>query len=424
MVIIYEPLCKGFSHEKINSGFIYSFSKAFPGEVIYFYAHKSHIKAIKSIIINDDLLIDNLFYKDLFVFRNITFLSYVINVYNLFRIRKKLKNHKQVKLFLTSYNTLILYIIKSFKCFNEIKFYLVLHGSFEEINTGELSIKSNQILEHQIPDKSILQRLNNISFNKILKYFFLLFSKNILKYSIFKVIFLKKFNSKKILEWGSNKNLTFIAISKHIIINAKKILDLDKINIKYHFYPNQFHNIYKMNCNKHVKFAIFGYGDPLILYNISKNLEKRYIQKDFEIRIIGMDNSITKYFSFIKSPSNGRTLKREEMEKMVNDIDFFLILYGNQKYRLSCSATILEAISYNKPIIHFKNDCISQFNSPNSRIGFESNSIDEFCDHLENCIINFDDLKPNLDIFYQNLNKLRLQYSIDSNFSNLTDIYI
>ena len=136
-----------------------------------------------------------------------------------------------------------------------------------------------------------------------------------------------------------------------------------------------------------------------------------------------MDNSITRYFSFVKSPSNGRSLKREEMEKMVNDIDFFLILYGNQKYRLSCSATILEAISYNKPIIHFKNDCISQFNTPNSRIGFESNSVNEFCDHIENCIINYDDLEPIFSTFYNNLNRLRLEYSIEKNYKNLINIY-
>ena len=60
MVVIYEPLCKDFSHEKINSGFILSFRKAFPNEEIYFFADNTHIKAIKNILLNDNLSIYNI----------------------------------------------------------------------------------------------------------------------------------------------------------------------------------------------------------------------------------------------------------------------------------------------------------------------------------------------------------------------------
>jgi len=423
MLVIYEPLCKGFSHEKINSGFIYSFSKAFPIEKIYFYAHKTHIEALKNILNNDNLSIDNLIYKQLPISRNFTLLSFLINIYNLLKLRSKLKFNKDKKLFLTSYNTLILYIIKSYKCFSEIKFYIVLHGSFEEINSGELFIESNQVLKYKIPQKTAAKRLKNINFSKLTKYIVDLVGKLILKTSIFRYFFIKKFNTKKILEWRSNKNITFIAISKHIIINANKIFEYQKLNIKYHFYPNYFREKNTRPNNQYIKFGIFGYGDPLVLYNISKKLELVNVQNKFEIRVIGMDNSISNFFSFITTPSNGLPLSRKQMEHLVSDIDILLILYSNQKYRLSCSATIIEALSYCKPIIYFKNDCISYFNNNNLPIGFEANSVDDFVKHMSICIDDFILMKEKFNEFSENIMTLRNAYSIENNYKNLIDLW-
>ena len=62
MIVIYEPLCKDFSHEKINSGFIHSFRKAFTNEKIYFFADNSHIKSIQNILKNDNISIEKIKY--------------------------------------------------------------------------------------------------------------------------------------------------------------------------------------------------------------------------------------------------------------------------------------------------------------------------------------------------------------------------
>ena len=50
MIAVCELQCKGLSHEKVNSGFIYALSIAFPGEKILFYADHTHIEAIKYIL--------------------------------------------------------------------------------------------------------------------------------------------------------------------------------------------------------------------------------------------------------------------------------------------------------------------------------------------------------------------------------------
>ena len=52
MIVICEPQCKSFSHEKVNSGFLYALRLAFPNDRLVFYAHYSHIVSIKSILEN------------------------------------------------------------------------------------------------------------------------------------------------------------------------------------------------------------------------------------------------------------------------------------------------------------------------------------------------------------------------------------
>ena len=63
MIIICEPLCKGVSHEKVNSGFIYGLSLAFPDEKMRIYADASHIEAIRNILDHDNVSISRIEYR-------------------------------------------------------------------------------------------------------------------------------------------------------------------------------------------------------------------------------------------------------------------------------------------------------------------------------------------------------------------------
>ena len=423
MIVIYEPLCKKFSHEKINSGFIYSFRKAFPGEKICFYAHVSHLKAIKSIFTNDKIRVNDIVYKHLTISGSVNLFSFVINTYNLLKIRKELLSHSEFKVFLTSHNSLILYIIKTFRVFRPIKFYLVLHGSFEEINTGELTIESNQVLKYQIPKKTIVKRLSGLSLRKVIFYFGYLTMKVSKLFSVFSYFYSRKYNTGEVIKYGSNDNIVYIVVSEHIIKNVEKIMEFKGLSLRYHFYPNVFFKSTLRPQNKTVKFGVFGYGDPVVLYNVAKVLESCDIREDFVIRVIGMDNTVSTFFPFIENPSNGLSLTRNQMEDLVSDIDVLLILYSNQKYRLSCSATIVEALSYCKPIIHFKNDCISYYNSSDLPIGFEANSIDEFVSYMVRAINDFESFKSEVSVFRKNIKSLRKTYSIECHYNNLAQIF-
>jgi hypothetical protein len=83
-----------------------------------------------------------------------------------------------------------------------------------------------------------------------------------------------------------------------------------------------------------------------------------------------MDNRGLETHPRVSCPSPGKRLPRAEMERHAADVDAFLILYDRSRYRLSCSGSIFEALSYGKPVFHIGNPCVAAFDAPDRPIGF------------------------------------------------------
>jgi hypothetical protein len=171
--------------------------------------------------------------------------------------------------------------------------------------------------------------------------------------------------------------------------------------------------------NEYVKFAIFGYGDSLVLHNISYLLTQKKITKPYEIRIIGMDNRGAEGFVSVTCTSNGKRIERDEMESQAKDIDVFLILYDKTRYRLSCSGSILEALSMCKPIIHFDNDCINEFNKVENPIGFSCASLEEYVYKIEDIINDYAAYRAEFKVFRDNILKQRESCAIEKSVPQL-----
>jgi hypothetical protein len=116
-------------------------------------------------------------------------------------------------------------------------------------------------------------------------------------------------------------------------------------------------------------------------------------------------------------------LKRDEMEAQAVDIDAFLILYDKTRYRLSCSGSILESISMVKPIVHFDNDCINEFNRAEMPIGIRCYSFDEYVNQLVDIIENYDDYRARLNEFRSNILKQRDKLAIDQSLPQLREAF-
>lgn len=428
MIIICEPTCRGISHEKFNSGFIYGLSLAYPQETIRFYADITHIEAIKNMLNHDNISINSIEYIPI-KFRDLYSIRGMLTYHSLFKKMFYTVLETGVnKIFFLSFSPTILYVIKKLKQqrdFMEMKFTFVLHGSFENIANGcdkptALSLPIKKMKNRSLTEiKYKFQVIRQTEFKNL---------PNVIKPFIdrfmpWELISTKLFTDKKMLLWKHCEDYRYISLSPHIITSAEKYIDTKQLNMHTVVLPTFFAEPTPQPNNKYVKFAIFGYGNPLMLHNILVQLSQKNITRPYEIRIIGMDNKGTDGFLNVTCPSPGKKLDRNEMEKYAKDIDVFLILYDKSRYRLSCSGSILESLSYSKPVLHFNNECINAFNKPDNPIGICCNSLDEFVSQMEDIIENYEAYIPKFQTFRKNILKLRDECAIENSLTQLKDSF-
>ena len=428
MIIICDPINKGLSHEKVNSGFIYGLRLTYPQEAIRFYADITHIEAIKNILIHDNVLIDNIEYIPI-KFRDHYSIRGMLTYYSLFN--KMFSDVLEIgtdKIFFLSFTPTILYVIKKLKQkrkFLKMKFTFVLHGSFENIANGY-----NKLIKLSLPIKQIKNRSKiKYKIQIIRQTKFIDLPEVVIKPIINRfivpwyLISTKLFTDRKMMLWKHSNDFKYIALSPHVITNAEKYIDTKELNMYTVILPTVFAEPTPQPNNEYAKFAIFGYGNPLMLHNILFQLSQKKIRQPYDIRIIGMDNKGTDVFPNITCPSPGKRLDRGDMEKYTTDIDMFLILYDKDQYHLSCSGSILESLSYTKPILHFNNDCINTFNKPENPIGICCNSLEEFVSKMEDIIENYESYIPEFQTFRKNILKLRDECAIESSLTQLKDSF-
>jgi len=398
MIVVCEPSCKSFSHEKINEGFLYVINKLHNKDKILFLAHKSHWEILKQSLNNNNIDNSRIEFQNINVSSNST-LSILYTLFFIF----KLKNKSIKKMVFLSTSKSLLFCLKHILSINVKKFF-VLHGELEEL-------KDNIVIDNKYHDrpkeklhKKLLKLDFNIFYTKAKSYF------NLIDpfYHI-----LKKYSFKKLIEKNHDDNFHYLVISKHIFNNLKNKINVWDLNINYIHYPQLSYEIENQANSLYPKFAIFGYGDSKILYNLNLILKELNIKSPFEIRIIGMDNRSTSLFPWMTCPSNGRNLLRKEMEILLKDIDFNLILYTKDRYNLSCSASIMEAISYCQPIIHLENPCISYYNQ-NNTIGYDCIDLLSMANRIKKIVLNYNQEIINIENFKFNLNKKRLFFSPDN----------
>lgn len=431
MIIICEPQCKDISHEKVNSGFIYGLRLAYPHEKIVFFAYATHIQAIQDILENDKVSIDNFECRPIKFSIDGTFsFTGIIKYFLLFKkIFSEVLSLKVDKVFFLSNNPIILYTIKKLKQQNRFKnIYctFVLHGELECIANVYYKAPYVPVMKHQFatPNTSglkvaIIKLLKNR--HKILPFII----KKILgpfswvssKYSL---VFKKIFRVKKIMIWRHSDHYKYIALSPHIVKNAKDYLDTNYLNFHTIIMPTVFAKSYPPVNNQFVKFAVFGYGDYAQMNKMLTLLSTKQISKPYEIRIISVAVWGTYGFSNINRISGEKILSRKDMETYAQDIDIFINLYDNMRHRFGCSGSIFESFSYLKPVLHTSNDGYNYFfNKPEKPMGFRCENMNSFVEKMCDIIENYSLYKNDLIVFRNNMLECRKEFAIENNLDAL-----
>ena len=426
MIIVCEPQCKKFSHEQVNSGFIYGLRLAYPQEKIIFFADTDHFAAIKNILEKNKVRLGDFEHVPISFNADRSYdFGGIVRYYLLFKkIFSRTVDLQADKIFFLSSSPVIIYTIKKLKQldrFKDISCAFVLHGAFEDIANKDyrkpsvpatvggagLDLKSKLAKLWREPKKGL-----SFSVRKITWPFLWLYTK-------YSEIFQKRLRIKKMMLWRHSDHYHYIALSQHIVDNAREHIDTDHLNFYTVIMPTIFPEPLPQADNRFMKFAVFGYGDAAQMHDMLVMLNKEPPTKPYEIRIISMDNRGTQGFPNVRCLSDGKILSREEMEAAVPDIDVFINLYPRDRHRFGCSASIFEAFAYLKPVLYLSNDGYNYFNRPNRPIGFRTENMAEFVAKMRDMIENYPSYKSQLAAFRDNMLIGRSEYAIKNNLDNL-----
>jgi hypothetical protein len=411
VIAVCELQCKEFSHEKFNSGFLHGLRLAFPDETIRLYADPSHIAALQRILAHDQVVIADIEWVPI-RFQIKSGVRRALDYRALLRrIFREILDADTDRLFLLSFNPEMLHRIKRLKQqrrYGRLRFTLVLHGSFESIAPRELTPPT-------FSNGTVLEKVRRTSIKKIPGKVLAVAARTSERFlAPWRTLASRLYGEKEMLLWRHCADYHYICLAPHVKRNAARYFDVEYLNFHVVMLPTVFAAVQPRPRNAFAKFAMFGYGNAAGLHDVLVNLSRRQVASDYEIRVIGMDNRGLAGFPHASCPGAGRPLDRSEMEEYARDIDMFLILYDRGRYRLSCSGSILESLSYMKPVLHIDNECINSFNTEALPIGVRCESLEEVAAQIQEIAENYEVYGATLDRFRDNLLQLRTACSIES----------
>lgn len=84
----------------------------------------------------------------------------------------------------------------------------------------------------------------------------------------------------------------------------------------------------------------------------------------------------------------GELLKREDFDRGIANLDYILFFYSHDKYKVTASGAIFDAIKFRKPIIALKNDYFLYLFEKYGTIGFLCENVSEMEQSIKQCLEN------------------------------------
>ncbi len=421
MIFVCEPQCRGISHEKVNSGFLTLARRAFPDDVLRLYADPTHRRALEEILVRDGVTIDRVEHRAI-VLDDALSVRGALAYYRLFKrmFAEAVAEGVERVLFLSS-SPVLLHVLKRLRsnpAFAKIRIAFVLHADFEDIANDTFQA----VAATAVHEPTILEKLRMIRIAELPGKVAGLVGRRISER--YASLWQTRFREREQLEWRHDDRLAYIALAPHVRTNASKYIDVQALNVHTVEMPINFAAPRSAPRNAHLKLATFGYGDPAALRRVVDALDRLMPSKPYEIRIIGMDNRGLESHPRVVCPSPNKPLSRAEMERHAEDIDAFLILYDRNRYRLSCSGAIFEALSYVKPVLHIGNPCITPFDPPDAPIGFSTETLEELARLVAPMIDDYPAAQRAFAARRENIMRLRTRLGMDALATKLRAAFV
>ena len=395
-------------HETVNIGFIYGVTLLFPSETHPFYADRRHQQVLRATIHRRQLNLEQI--KDIPMPAN-----QGATWFGQRKSKRRIKvilddmNTRQISVLLVlsslPFQRLILKKLLLRPEYQHLRCVMILHGGLEAISgldhsptpLLDLSLtnphtytKPHQYLAHLATrfSRSFTNRLRRLKHRCLQRW-------------------TTPIDFKEHLRQDHSPRIRYIVLSSHIIPNVQTYIDPQSLNFCYLPHPAVFYPQSAPPQHNQMTFAVFGYGNPGLLQRLNLALTQLNLTQPFEIRVIGANHQGVSDFPWMTSPIQ-RTLSRVEMEELAQDIDAFLILYEPHRYRLSCSGSIVEALSMHKPIFYLENECIRAFDHlPDVPLGISAPNVGQLAEHMSRFIEEYPAHQSELLQFREHIEQVR-----------------
>ena len=135
------------------------------------------------------------------------------------------------------------------------------------------------------------------------------------------------------------------------------------------------------------------------IFKFVEKIDEKYNFKHIGKSISEIPNKFRKYFLY-----KNDLLEKDKFEEEILNLDYILILYPKDSYRLTASGVYFDCIKYNKPLLGLKNEYFEYMFKKYGEIGKLFESIDEIIEYLsqERKILDSD-----YDIFHKNMKSIK-----------------
>lgn len=354
MILVVDFACRGFSHEEFNAGTLFYIRKAFENEPIFYLAEYEQTECVKNILLNKSKISDIEMLK---TDKDVAAGGDILKAIQI-KLEGILASNKEIdRILITSITEDAFdYLKRLINRYSETKFIICLHGSVELLLPP---IKwESKFYIHRFRRDMERKRLY---VNRV------------------KIVDLYR---KQIEEYVKLKNCSFIAFNDSFIKT----------------------DLGKLNCMKakteiiHLPYIYIPVPDKIDSEKIRIGLMPSSVDDNYEncIEIIdGVNKRLKEYRTKYEFVSCNYLIKRflkntevylledktrKSIDKFFSTIDYLLIPYGINKYRISSSGVMFDAISQDVPVIMYSSKCFDMYKKYN--IGLSGTDIEGMVDTI------------------------------------------
>jgi hypothetical protein len=220
------------------------------------------------------------------------------------------------------------------------------------------------------------------------------------------------------IKYFSNGNFYYIVLGEIIRQNLLKVIPDIESKV---FSVDHPYSFYKMNINKKIedKIKISTCGitsEEKGLNNIFKFIDK--IEKNLKFEHIGkslnkIPDNYDKYF-----PYKNELISQEMYQNLIYELDYILILYPINSYKLTASGVYFDCIKFNKPLLGLRNEYFEYMFKKYGEIGKLFSTVDEIIDYLKK---DRKILEKEQSIFWKNMENIRetLNKNVEKDLKNI-----